>query len=171
MRSSNPAIAADDALNLRQTLGCFPTGVTIITCLDRNHNPIGLTVSSFNAVSMSPPLILWSLQSKSMHLRDYCDATHFAVNILAADQSDLCQQFSRDVDDRFANIDWHLSSHNLPIINNAAATLECLNESRYPGGDHEIFIGRVISHHHSDRIPMIYGKGRILAFPTDEHHA
>lgn len=161
------AVSADPALDLRQTLGCFPTGVTIVTCLNRHNDPIGLTVSSFNSVSMDPPLILWSLQSSSMHLDDFCAASHFAVNVLAADQADLCQRFSRDVEDRFAAIDWTLSAHKLPIIANVAATLECRTEARYPGGDHEIFIGHVLSHNHSDRTPMLFGKGRIAAFPAN----
>lgn len=155
----------DPALDLRRTLGCFPTGVTVVTCMGRSGKPLGLTVSSFNSVSLDPPLVLWSLQNKSLHLEDYMAAKTFAVNVLCAEQSDACRTFASDVDDRFAEIGWHMSDFDLPILDQCAATLECEQERVYPAGDHTIFIGRVIVHASSDRTPMIWGKGQLTAFP------
>ena len=105
----------DPLLDLRRTLGCFPTGVTVVSCLGRSGQPLGLTVSSFNSVSLDPPLILWSLQNRSIHLEDYLAADRFAVNVLCAEQSDACRIFASDVEDRFADIDWHMSANGLPI--------------------------------------------------------
>lgn len=155
----------DPSLDLRQTLGCFPTGVTVVTCVGRSGRPLGLTVSSFNSVSLDPPLILWSLQNKSVHLDDYIAADRFAVNVLCAEQSDTCRTFASEVEDRFAAVDWRMSALGLPVIENSAATLECAREDIYLAGDHRIFIGRVLAHHHSERTPMIWGKGRLTALP------
>ena len=155
----------DPLLDLRRTLGCFPTGVTVVSCLGRSGQPLGLTVSSFNSVSLDPPLILWSLQNRSIHLEDYLAADRFAVNVLCAEQSDACRIFASDVEDRFAEIDWHMSANGLPILDRCAATLECERDSVHPAGDHTIFIGRVLAHGSSDRTPMIWGKGQLAAFP------
>ena len=155
----------DRSLDLRQTLGCFPTGVTVLTCMGRSGQPLGLTVSSFNSVSLDPPLILWSLQNRSVHLDDYLAANRFAVNVLCAEQSDTCRTFASEVEDRFAAVDWHMSALGLPVIDNSAATLECAREEVHLTGDHRIFIGRVLAHRHSDRTPMVWGKGRLTAFP------
>ena len=157
---------ANPLVDFRQTLGCFPTGVTIVTCMGQSGQPLGLTVSSFNSVSLDPPLILWSLQNKSIHLKDYLAADRFAVNILCADQSDTCRTFASDVEDRFAAVDWRMSDLGLPVLENSAATLECERGDVHLAGDHRIFIGRVLAHHHSERTPMIWGKGRLTAFPA-----
>lgn len=163
---ANPTL--DPSLDLRQTLGCFPTGVTVVTCLGKSGQPLGLTVSSFNSVSLAPPLILWSLQNRSVHLNEYMDAERFAVNVLCAEQADACRTFASDVEDRFAGIDWHMSDFGLPILDNCAATLQCARDSVHPAGDHTIFIGQVLAHGNSERTPMIWGKGQLTAFPTQE---
>jgi len=161
--SSEPFHAGEDSQALRQTLGCFPTGVTIVTTLDDRGEPIGLTVSSFNSVSLTPPLILWSLQLSSTHLDAFRNARGFAVSILSETQADICSAFASDRQDRFNGIAWTESQTGMPLISGASAWLECETEIRHAGGDHDIFIGRVLSHHSSDAPPLIYARGRLAA--------
>ena len=155
---------AIDPRGLRETLSCFPTGVAIATTLSRSGAPIGVTISSFNSVSMDPPLILWSLARKAGSLPEYKAHPGFAINILSADQADLCKLFASAERDRFTGLDWVEGAHGVPCIAGCAATLECETHAVQEGGDHEIFIGRVLAHTNSDRTPLAFGKGQLGAF-------
>jgi flavin reductase (DIM6/NTAB) family NADH-FMN oxidoreductase RutF len=150
--------------DLRRTLGCFPTGVAIVTALGQRGAPVGLTISSFNSVSMDPPLILWSLALSSASLADFRGAGHFAVNILSADQAALPRVFSSPVDERFEAVEWQPGAGGAPVITGSAAVLECRTYNRCDGGDHEIFLGEVLRHGASDLVPLVYGKGRLGPF-------
>lgn len=157
--------------DLRTTLGCFPTGVTVVTTIGSTGNPLGLTVNSFNSLSLEPPLILWSLKRNSMHLREYLEAQGFVINILSSTQRNICQRFSKDVKDRFENIDWYESISGLPILSSASAILECENEECHEGGDHMIFVGRVLQHFYSSLDPMVIVRGQYascLGVPTQK---
>ena len=129
--------------DLRSTLGSFATGVTVITALAPDGEPIGLTVSSFNSVSLDPPLILWSLSLNSPNLEAFRSASHYAVNVLAADQQWLSDRFAGRSNDRFADLPRCAGLAGVPLIDGCCAWFECANEAHYPGGDHLIFVGRV----------------------------
>lgn len=137
--------------HFRQTLSRFATGVTVITTFAPTAKKgdlsstsfVGLTASSFNSVSLSPPLVLWSLDLNSSHFSFFQTATHYVVNILAEDQVDLCQRFAFGQGDRFAQTDYTLGQSGLPILKGALAWFECHNRSRYEEGDHLIFVGEV----------------------------
>ena len=159
-----PKTARIEPQDLRRTLGCFPTGVAIVTARGRDDAPIGLTISSFNSVSMDPPLILWSLALKSINLEDFRAARHFAINILAAEQAELPRIFSSPVDERFDAVSWRDGAGRAPVIDGSAAVLECRSYNRCDGGDHEIFLGEVLKHTASDRVPLVFGKGRLGPF-------
>jgi flavin reductase (DIM6/NTAB) family NADH-FMN oxidoreductase RutF len=146
---------------LRQTLGCFPTGVAIVTTMTDGGDPIGLAISSFNSVSMNPPLILWSLALKAASLPVFRASDGFVINVLSADQSDLPNVFSTPVDDRFSGLSWHRGILGDPVLKDAAAVIECKTYARYDGGDHEIILGEVKRHSSTDLIPLVYGKGRL----------
>jgi flavin reductase (DIM6/NTAB) family NADH-FMN oxidoreductase RutF len=151
--------AEDDHRALRDALGAFATGVTVVTALDPEGRAIGLTVNSFNSVSLEPPLVLWSLSLASPNLEAFRRAGHFAVNVLAADQQALSERFARRNSDKFAGIDWREGLGGAPLLPGCCAVLECRNETQHAGGDHLIFIGRVEGCSRSDRPPLVFQGG------------
>ena len=156
------ATAADpsDSRGFRDALGRFATGVTIVTTLDGAGRPVGLTANSFNSVSLDPPMVLWSLARRSLNLRVFLEAGHFAVNVLAADQRALSDRFARPAGDRFAGVDWEAGTAGVPVLPGTVASFECATDSSIEGGDHVIFLGRVARFRHADREPLIYHAGR-----------
>jgi flavin reductase (DIM6/NTAB) family NADH-FMN oxidoreductase RutF len=153
-----------DSKELRATLGCFPTGVAVVTTASKTgENPCGLTINSFSSVSLNPPLILWSLALESTRLTVFQQAEYFAINILEAEQTELCQHFASTKDDVFANIDWLPSPMGQPLLAGSVAYLECKSWSCYPGGDHLVILGEVLSHQRTDKNPMIFAKGQLTS--------
>ncbi|SRR5690606_27109667 len=152
-----------DARNFRDALGRFATGVTIVTTLDHDGRPVGLTANSFNSVSLDPPMVLWSLSRRSQNLAVFERAERYAVNVLAVDQRELSDRFARSVDDRFAGVSWRPGTGGVPVLADVAAVFECENETRVAGGDHMIFLGRVAAFSHDERQPLIYHGGRYAA--------
>lgn len=132
-----------DPRALRGVLGRFATGVTIVTCLDADGARVGLTANSFNALSLDPPLVLWSLRGASPSLAAFAGARHFAVNILAEAQVDLSRRFASPVADKFAEGVWSPGLGGAPVLTGAAAVLECELTLQQPAGDHRLFIGQV----------------------------
>ena len=140
LRASAPSFSTPD---FRAALGMFATGVTIVTARRADGTLVGLTANSFNSVSLRPPLVLWSLARAAGSLPAFYRGSHYAINILAADQRELAERFaSKDVD-RFAGLKLREGSGGAPIIEGAAAVFECFNRSRYEEGDHIIFVGEV----------------------------
>ena len=158
--TSGSANAPFDADRFRVALGIFPTGVTIVTTRDNDGDAIGLTVSSFNSVSMDPPLILWSIMRASPNLALFEAAEHFAVNVLADDQAEISNRFASPVADRFAGLEVTDGVGGVPLIGGSAAQFECAAWNKVDGGDHLIVVGRVLNFHGSDRNPLIFAKGR-----------
>jgi len=155
-----------DPRELRNVLGQFATGVTVITTTDPAGNKVGLTANSYNSVSLDPPLILWSLarNSRSMNVFSTCEA--FVVHILAAHQEDLARRFaSRDVD-KFAGLKTREGLGGAPVFDDCLAHLECRTEKRIEGGDHIIFLGRVMNFQAGDHDPLIFHSGRFTRFGT-----
>ena len=149
-----------DPKAFRNALGCFPTGVAIVTTLE-DRAPIGLTISSFNSVSMDPPLVLWSIGLKNGSLPAFRANDCFVINVLSAGQADLPRIFSTPVADRFAEVEWHAGLGGCPVLDGSAAVFECRTYARHAGGDHEIFLGEVVRHRCSDEVPLVFGKGRL----------
>lgn len=148
---------------LREALGQFATGVTVVTAIDPHGAPVGLTVSSFNSVSLSPPLVLWSLGRASRALAAFQACSHYAVNVLSAQQLPWALQFAaRDID-RFAGVDVTTGLTGAPLIGGTLATFECANRNQYPEGDHVIFVGEVLAcHSDSQAAPLLYHRGKLL---------
>ncbi len=145
---------------LRDALGAFATGVTVVTALDPDGRAIGLTVNSFNTVSLDPPLVLWSLSLASPNIAAFRAASHFAVNVLAADQQAVSECFAQRNSDKFADIDWRAGRGGVPLLSGCCAVLECRNENQYAGGDHLIFIGRVETCSRQNKPPLLFHGGR-----------
>lgn len=150
----------------RTVLGRFATGVTVMTTVCPQGRRAGVTVSSFNTLSLDPPLVLWSLALKAPSLSVFRDAGRFAVNILAEDQAGLALQFARGADDKFLGVATTEGLGGVPLIQGAVAHIECEMERRDDGGDHELYIGRTVRTHSSDRHPLIFAKGRFGQFTT-----
>lgn len=121
----------------------FATGVTIVTARTADGTLVGVTANSFNSVSLDPPLVLWSLSRAAASLPAFSTGSHYAINILAADQHELAQRFASKGVDRFADVVFVDGAGGAPLLAGAAATFECFNRSRYSEGDHVIFVGEV----------------------------
>ncbi len=153
---------AIDPIELRRCLGSFVTGVTVITVLDENGAPIGMTANSFNSVSLDPPLIVWSLRTNARTFPVYSTAKRFVVNILSEDQVDISNRFAKSGPDRFDGVAITPGIDGVPLIDGCAAHFECLTEATYPGGDHLLFLGRVERIVGSARKPLAFGAGKYM---------
>lgn len=162
-----PAFEADE---FRRTLGRFPTGVVIVTARAPDGTPLGLTISSFNSVSLNPPLVLWSLALTSRALPVFEQIGHYAIHVLSAGQAGLARQFAAPtVADRFAGIAWHPNEHGVPRLEQGhAAWFECRNRSRYAEGDHVILVGEVERCGHTDDMPLVFHAGGFHLTPGQD---
>lgn len=158
-----PATAPLDSREFRRALGTFATGVTVITTSRSGGEPVGLTANSFSSVSLDPPLVLWSLALRSPSLQAFEEASHFAVNVLAEDQVHVSRRFSTPLPDKFDGVAWHRGLARLPLIDGAAARLECANTARHISGDHVIFIGRVERFAYEAKPPLVFCHGRYMS--------
>jgi flavin reductase (DIM6/NTAB) family NADH-FMN oxidoreductase RutF len=149
-----------DAAALRAALGGFATGITIVTCRDATGAPVGLTVNSFNALSLDPPLVLWSLRLASPRLAVFDAASHFAVNVLAESQVELSRQFASAGAARFEAAQWNQGAGGVPLLAGSAVTLVCTQDSRQSAGDHRLYIGRVLAVAAQDVPPLLFHGGR-----------
>lgn len=154
-----PIVNELDTQEFRKTLGCFATGVAVVTTCGSNGRPVGLTISSFNSVSMAPPLILWSLSLNSPSLPAFRDQDCFAVNILSAEQVKLARHFATPQDNKFDNVDWSWGPTGAPLLADCSAVLQCRSYRRYEGGDHEIFLGEVIGLDMTELPGLVFSRG------------
>ncbi|MGJ8528527.1 flavin reductase family protein [Maritalea sp.] len=144
----------------RDALGKFATGVAVVTTLNENADPIGVTVNSFSSVSLDPPLVLWSLTNRSPNLEIFQRASHFVINILASDQEHVSNQFARPVEDRFANVECKAGIGGVPVLSGTLACFECENAWATEGGDHTVFFGKVLNYDEADLAPLLFFSGK-----------
>lgn len=158
----------DPGRALRNALGRFATGVTVVTALDPEGHPIGLTVNSFAAVSLEPPMVLWSLHNSSHNFSAFQQVQHYCINVLAADQQEISNRFATWPVDRFAHLDWHAGLGGAPVIAGCCAWFEVSNQTQVPAGDHHTFFGR-IEHYRADltRPPLIFHGGQYAKLAGD----
>ena len=132
-----------DRRAFRNALGCFATGVTVVTTVADNGDPVGLTANSFSSVSLDPPLVLFCLGRSSNNLDAFIASGRFAVNVLGDDQRDLSVRFSTTIEDRWDGVAWETWETGAPVLRGCLATLDCETEAVHEGGDHVIIVGRV----------------------------
>lgn len=156
-----------DPVSLRHALGCFATGVAVITTLGDWDAPVGLTVNSFSSVSLDPPLILWSLSHKAPSFGAFQHHDGFAVNVMSVDAKDVVQRFARPAPDKFAGLAWTSGFLGVPLLNDVVATFECRTESRIAKGDHVIYLGQVVRLSKTDRSPLVFHRGRFTTLGND----
>jgi len=154
------ALDSIDPTALRKALGSFATGVTIITGRGRDGAAIGLTVNSFNSVSLNPPLVLWSLANSAMSLSEFTSSEHWAVHVLTAEQTELSARFARRGVDKFEGVQIEQGIGGVPLLPGCMARFQCRTVSLYEGGDHVIFIGEVLAFDSSDNAPLVFHGGR-----------
>lgn len=148
-----------DPTDFRRALGCFPTGIAVVTTADEDGTPAGITVSSFNSVSLEPPLILWSIDRAAASFAVFAEAGHFAVNVLSRAELPLVARFAQPGGDKFAGLTLRRGVGGVPILPDFAACFECSTEYRYDGGDHLILVGRVLVLEDHDKEPLIFHRG------------
>ncbi|RWU22928.1 flavin oxidoreductase [Pseudomonas alkylphenolica] len=148
-----------DTRAFRRALGNFATGVTVVTAASADGRKVGVTANSFNSVSLEPPLILWSIDKRSSSHEVFEAASHFAVNVLAADQIDLSNNFAKPKDDRFAGIEFEVGEGGAPLLVDCAARFHCEKYQQVDGGDHWIMIGKVVAFDDCGRSPLLYHQG------------
>lgn len=152
--------APADLRHLRNALGRFATGVTIISCVDPAAGGwVGFTANSFSALSLAPPLVLWSLRLTSPTLPAFAAAPRFAVNVLAESQVDLSRRFASRGEGRFDEGVWSAGECGAPVLAGCAAVFECETVSRQTAGDHCLFIGSVLACAESALPPLVFQAG------------
>lgn len=153
----------ESALRQRQfrtAMGTYPTGVTVVATRRANGAVVGLTINSFNSVSLQPLLISWNLGNGSQWLQTFLRCSHYSVNVLADAQVALARQFARHDGPEGPAAPWNVLSSGTPVLHGVAAYFECANQQRHGAGDHTLFVGRV-NHFYRDeqRVPLMFHAG------------
>ena len=156
---------ADNARAFRDTLGCFATGVTIVT-VQSSDGPLGFTANSFTGLSMDPPLVLWSPAKSSARFEHYANAQHYAIHVLAHDQTDLIQRFIRG-GLGFEGMSYHHNDEGVPLIPGTLARFDCEKHATHEGGDHLIVVGRVLRCAKGTGAPLVFTQGQYGRFFAD----
>jgi len=133
-----------DAREFRNALGCYPTGVTIVTAVGPRREIIGITANSFSSVSLDPPLVLFSLHRRAYSVKAFLQTQHFAVNVLREGQEALSNQFATALGEKWEGVEYITWDSGCPILKDALACFECKIRHTYQGGDHVILVGEVL---------------------------
>ena len=149
-----------DPRTLRDALGCFATGVTVVTCFDEAGDPVGLTANSFTALSLDPPLLLVCVAKAAASAGPLATAEAFAVNVHQTLQRPASITFSTRGEDRFGRTDWSVGEHNAPVLMESMSVFECRRHAVHDGGDHFILVGEVVKASFEPGLdPLLYFRG------------
>jgi len=151
-----------DKRDLRNALGSFGTGVTVVTSGNNQSRLVGVTANSFSSVSLDPPIVLWSLGSASPSLDVFDTSGRFVINILSLQQIDLSKRFSSNVPNKFEGVDFSEGLEGLPVISNCVATIECKTIQRSVVGDHVLFLGQVEKYTYERKPTLLFCQGNYL---------
>ncbi|AWI55593.1 flavin reductase (plasmid) [Aquabacterium olei] len=157
-----------DPKAFRQALGNFPTGVTVVTTVDTDGTPRGLTANSFTSVSLDPALVLVCLGKTTASHPVFMEADRFAINILAEDQRDISGLFASKSPDKFSQAAWHPGTTGAPLIAGAVAWFDCTVHQRVDAGDHTILIGQVQDMGQRTARPLGYCQGAYVGFQLQQ---
>ena len=154
----------------RSALGSFATGVTVVTAKGASGGLVGVTANSFNSVSLDPPFVLWSLAKSARSRAVFEEADHFTVNVLAIDQADVSTRFATSGEgDKFAGTSFSLGVGDAPVLDGCAAAFQCEKAFVYEGGDHLIFVGKVLEFDHRDCEALVFHGGKYAAVEPHPH--
>ncbi|MCC5858981.1 MAG: flavin reductase family protein [Ectothiorhodospiraceae bacterium] len=148
-----------NARQLRDALGAFSTGVTVVTTRAADGSPVGMTVNSFTTVSLEPPLVLWSAHRGVDPFDAFVSADHYAVHVLHAGQQGIADHFARSIRDKFTGIRIRSGIQGLPLLDDYTARFQCRVERRLEGGDHVMLLGHVLAFDHQPGEPLIFHAG------------
>lgn len=151
---------ADKSKDLRHALGQFATGVTIVTTAGPENEPIGITANSFSSVSLDPPLVLWSLSNATRSKPAFEKAAYFCIHVLTSSQEELSERFALRGGDKFRGLAWAPGHGSVPMLDEYVARFQCRMTSRYPVGDHTVFVGEVVRFDRADKRPLVFHGGR-----------
>ena len=152
-----------DSRQFRESLSAFVTGVTIVTTSSANNEKVGMTVNSFNSVSLDPPLILWSIGRDSNCFDTFMNAQSFAVHVLTKNQAALSDKFAQTGVNKFKDIVCNTGLNGIPILSDFSVCFQCTTRNLYDGGDHVIIVGQVESIENKDQEPLVFYKGSYLS--------
>ena len=153
--------SGSDPRTLRDALGCFATGVTVVTCVDEKARPFGFTANSFASVSLEPPLLLVCIAKQARCAPVLTRANHFAVNVLQAEQEPQSMRFSRSDEDRFGSTPWSTGETGAPLLMDSLGVFECRRHAVHDGGDHFILVGEVVRASFDTQMdPLLFFRGR-----------
>lgn len=152
-----------DPREFRDVLGCFATGVTVVTTCGDDGAPVGLAVNSFASVSLDPAEILWSITSSAPSRSAFETCGAFAVNIMGEQDKESTLQFARPSDDKFGGVAWKRGWRDVPVLTSALATLECDVKQMIPCGDHHIVVGSVRAIDRRDGDPLLFYRGQFAS--------
>ncbi|MCV2876519.1 flavin reductase family protein [Rhodobacteraceae bacterium XHP0102] len=151
----------------RTALGCFATGVTIVT-VQSDEGPVAITANSFSSVSLDPALVLWSIDRASRRYRFFADAPAYAIHVLGADQEDLCWRIARDAKGLRSD-DFDMNAEGVPVLHDCLARFECTAWAAYAGGDHDILVGQVLRAGHRETGGSLgFFRGKLGQFAVKE---
>ena len=155
--------------DLRKGFASFATGVTVITCIDEDQKPHGITISSFNTVSLEPPLILWSLKKHSRLMPWVEVGKKHLIHVLERKQEALAMHFATVKVDQFNDVDHMIAASGLTQIDHCVAYYECETVSVHVGGDHNIIVARVINlKNHPEKEPLIFARSKFVGLDFSE---
>lgn len=156
---------AETSRAFRDVLGCFGTGVTIVTCATPD-GPLGMTANSFSAVSLDPALVLWCPANSSARFEAFAAASHFAIHVLRDDQKALGLAFAKD-GRAFDQTSWVENEWGTPVLTQTLARFECRTEALHPAGDHHIAVGEVLRAHKNNGAPLLFTQGDYGVFTPE----
>lgn len=139
------ATSGVDPQRFREVLGCYPTGVAIVSAIGPDGGPVGMVVGSFTSVSLSPPLVAFIASVTSNSYARLRGSETFCVSVLSASMESVCRRFAAHDPDKFAGQSWTPAPSGCPILDGAVAWIDCRVVDRYRAGDHDIVIGEVTS--------------------------
>lgn len=132
-----------DSRALRDALGRFATGVTVVTVTTPGQKALGMTANSFSSVSLDPPLVLWCLQNTSEVYEHFATSRYYAINVLTQQQQALSSRYARKEQHELDPAHYRPGKYGAPVLRGALVTFECELEATHEGGDHVIIVGRV----------------------------
>jgi len=140
----------------RRVCGKYATGITVVTILDQNKAPHGMTANSFTSVSLDPPLVLFCIDRRTAFLNHFVPDARYAINVLHEDQQEMSTCFARTGRDRFEGVEWDPGANGAPILKEVLASLECAVIKMVDAGDHVVVIGQVSHANWKEGQPLVY---------------
>ncbi|MGI9294957.1 MAG: flavin reductase family protein [Pseudomonadales bacterium] len=152
-----------DSRALRDTLGQFPTGVAVVTALAANGRPVGMTINSFNSISMTPPLVAWCVDRRAISYQTFARTRQFTISLLAEEQLELAQRFAIRGEDKFHGIP--VERNTAPIIPDSCAWFQCTTDRQILLGDHLMLVGQVTDFERYPKRPLVFAQGTFQQLP------